>query len=113
MEKRIRVNSSSNDGTYTVVFKFDNDFITINCDCQAGLVKMLCKHRLNLVDGDTSALTDKSDSIVLDEVLKLLDKNRFTGLFNELNTIEKELKRLDTLKKKLRKEIGLKISNGF
>lgn len=113
MEKSINVKSSSNDGVYTVVFKIDNNLLSINCNCQAGLVKTLCKHRISLMDGDVSALVSPSDSNVLTEVLAQIDKSKVSNLFTELNSIENEIKKLDALKKKLRKEIGFKISNGF
>lgn len=112
MEYKFRIKSSSSDEIYTVIFKFDK-LISINCNCQAGLVKMLCKHRLNLMDGDFTSLVDKSDASVLQQVLSKIDKTKVSALYSDLNAIEAELKTLEATRKKLRKEIGVKFSNGF
>lgn len=112
MEYKFDIKSSSSDEIYTVTFKFDN-LISINCNCQAGSVKMLCKHRLNLMDGDTTSLVNPSDVSTILEIIGKIDKNRVSSLYNELNAIEAEIKALETTRKKLRKEIGLKFSNGF
>lgn len=113
MEQSIKIRSSSSEDIYTVVFKMDNDLLSINCNCQAGLVKMLCKHRLSLLDGDVSALADISDTNIVTELLTQIDKTKISDLYTELNKVESEIKKLDTLKKKLRKEIGIKFSEGF
>lgn len=112
MEHKFDIKSSSSNEVYTVTFKFDN-LISINCNCQAGSVKMLCKHRLNLMDGDITALANKSDASLLSEILNKIDKTKVSALYSDLNTIEAELKILEATRKKLRKEIGLKFSNGF
>ena len=113
METTIKVKSSSTDEIYDVVFKIENNIISINCNCQAGLVKTLCKHRLNLLAGDISAMTDKSEVPALTDILNKIDKKRISNLYTELDKVELELKRLTSLKKQLSKDIGLKFSNGF
>lgn len=113
METTVQVGSSSNDGIYTVTFKIDDGLISINCNCQAGSVKMLCKHRLNLLGGDISAMIDKSEEASLVDILSKIDKTRISDLYTDLNKVELEIKNLEAERKKLRKEIGLKFSNGF
>ena len=113
METRIKVKSSSTDEIYDVIFKIENNLISINCNCQAGLVKTLCKHRLNLLAGDISAMADKSEVTALTDILSKIDKSRISNLYTELDKVEMELKRLTSLKKQLSKDIGLKFSNGF
>ena len=75
MEYKFNIKSSSSDEIYAVTFKFDK-LITVNCTCQAGINKMLCKHRLNLIDGDITSLANQSDASVLPEVLNKIDKNK-------------------------------------
>lgn len=113
MEEHIKVKSSSSDEVYTVTFKVENSLTSINCDCKAGQVKTLCKHRLSLLDGDISSLVDESEVPILSRTLELIDKNKISDLYTELNQVENELKKLTALKTKLRKEIGFKFSNGF
>lgn len=112
MEYKFNIKSSSSDEIYVVSFKFDN-LITVNCTCQAGLNKMLCKHRLNLIDGDITSLANQSEASILPVVLDKIDKNKIAALYTDLNAIESEIKTLETTRKKLRKEIGFKFSTGF
>lgn len=41
---------------YQVIFKNINGLISIKCDCRAGELTKLCKHKLTLIRGDVSAL---------------------------------------------------------
>jgi len=114
METNINVRSSSSNEVYTVLFKIENNLISINCNCKAGLVKTLCKHRTSLLEGDISAMLEKSEEAALTDILREIDKTtKISGLYTELNKVELEIKKLESLKKKLRKEMGLKFSNGF
>ena len=74
---------------------------------------MLCKHCLSLLGGDISSLADESQIPILSKILELISKEKISDLYTELNQVESELKKLNSLKKKLRKEIGFKFSNGF
>src|SRR3970040_677164 len=112
MEKIIKIKSSSTNEIYDVVFKIENNLISINCNCRAGLVKTLCKHRLSLIDGDYTSMLNKDETILLNDIFSKIDKSKITNLFVELNRIEKEITDLDSLKKKMKKEIGIKFSNG-
>jgi hypothetical protein len=120
MEACFEVKSDSSEEVYNVVFGFKDDIITINCDCQAGQMKNLCKHRLRLLDGDVSGLINQDQVKALAPVLDRIDKNKISDLYKDLNEvekelsgIEKELRRIKAVRKKLRQEIGLKFSNGF
>lgn len=113
MEKNIKVASSSSEEIYTVSFKFENDVVSINCNCKAGLVKMLCKHRLNLLGGDISGMIDKTEESTLIDILSKIKKSKIPELCSKLDNIELKFKKLDIERKNLRKEIGLKFSNGF
>ena len=102
MEKTIKIKSSSANEIYDVVFKIENNLISINCNCKAGLVKTLCKHRLSLIDGDYTAISNQNDIALLNEIFNKIDKFKITELFKECNSVENEMKKLDLLKKKLR-----------
>ena len=113
MNKTIKIKSSSTNEIYDVVFKIENNLISINCNCRAGLVKSLCKHRLSLIDGDYTAILNKDETILLNDIFDKIDKSVITDLFAELNSTEKEIKKLELTRKKMKKEIGVKFSNGF
>ncbi len=112
MEYKFDIKSSSSDEIYAVTFKF-GELTSISCTCQAGLNNLLCKHRMNLMDGDVTALVNKLDATLLTEVLDKIDKTKVSALYTDLNAIDAELKSLEATRKKLRKEIGLKFSKGF
>ena len=104
MKETIEIKSSSSDEVYTVTFMIENNLTSINCNCRAGQVKMLCKHRLSLLDGDISSLADESQIPILSKILELISKEKISDLYTELHQVENELKKLNSLKKKLRKE---------
>lgn len=112
MKTTIQIKSNSTNEIYNVVFAIENDLISINCNCRAGLVKTLCKHRLNLIDGDYSAILNKNEIVQLDDTLNN-NKSKIIDLFAGLNDIENEIKKLEILQKKFKKEAGFKLSNGF
>lgn len=113
MEKTIKIKSSSTNEIYDVVFVIENELISINCNCRAGLSKTLCKHRLSLIDGDYSSVLNKNEIVHIDEIFHKNNKSKIIELFAVLNDIENEIKKLDLLKKKLKKETGYKLSTGF
>lgn len=48
MEYITKVNSSSSDDVYTIIINVDDLLIKLNCDCAAGSIGNVCKHRLSL-----------------------------------------------------------------
>ena len=47
---------------YKVTFTIDQGDTKATCTCKAGLIGILCKHRLSLLDGEKGALvSDNSD----------------------------------------------------
>ena len=113
MEKIIRIKSSSTEEIYSVVFKIEDNLISINCNCQAGIMKTLCKHRLCLIERDYTDVLDKDEAILLYDTIVKNNKSKIIESVMEINRIEKEMKKLTTLKSKMKKEIGGKFSNGF
>jgi hypothetical protein len=66
-ELTLRVKGSSSD-PYELTFIKDGSSLTALCDCPAGTFGNLCKHRVAILDGDTTAVIDdggeKADVIV-------------------------------------------------
>lgn len=114
MKEQIKVKSSSSpDIIYNVDFDVELDKIKIECDCKAGINKVLCKHRLDLIDGDVTNLVNKQDSEKVHKILSILDRNKIENEFLKIKEIEFKIKNLNKLKKELRKSFGHKLSNGF
>lgn len=114
MNLSIKVKSSSSDQIYTVTLKKFNDKLSLNCNCTAGEMKNLCKHRLNLISGDISSVVDSQKHI--DKIHNFLTEDNINKINNELSKvdqIENDIKELKKVKKQLRKEVGRKFSDGI
>jgi hypothetical protein len=113
MKKNVKVKSSSSSDIYQVTLKNENGLVSLNCTCQAGIHKMICKHRTSLLEGDVSNLLSESDTSVVLEFIESIEDVKIANLFSGLYEIEEEIKRLNNIKKKIRKDIGFKFSDGF
>ena len=107
----LKVKSSSSNETYTVTFEL-SETISIKCSCKAGLSKLLCKHRLDLLSGDIKAL-DANDVNVYREIMQSLDKDRVNNLLSLCDSIDEQIRQLEAQRKKIKKEIGIRLSDGF
>ena len=54
----ILVKTSSREAPYAILSEWEDDRLKIRCDCQAGRMKLLCKHKLRLILGDSSIIYD-------------------------------------------------------
>lgn len=113
MGKIIRIKSSSTEEIYNVTFKIESDLISLDCDCQAGTFNKLCKHRVSLIERNYDDVLDKNDAVLLYDTIVKMNKSEIIKSITEVNLIEKEVKKLNTKKEKLKKDINLKFSNGF
>jgi hypothetical protein len=74
---------------------------------------LLCKHRIDLLSGDITNLVRKSDVSVVEKFLSSIEMEKIDSLFAELVEIEKEIERLTKLKSKFKKNIGIRLCEGF
>ena len=84
MEKTIKVKSTSSNEIYDVVFKDENNLISINCNCKAGLVKTICKHRKSLIDGNFTTILNENDIKTLNEIFNEISKSKIVELFDTI-----------------------------
>ena len=113
MIQKISVKSSSSETTYTVTFELDNNILKVHCDCQAGIYGKLCKHKLNILEGNTSNLVDINDYNELTDILSKVNNSEFATHNNSIKETDNEIKKLNNKKKKLKKELEKMLSNGF
>lgn len=113
MEYITKVHSSSSDDVYTIIINVDDPLIKLNCDCAAGSIGNVCKHRLSLLKKDYAAVVNISNLQELDNVINKIDKKRVDALYTDLNNAEDELKQFKKIITNLKMEIGYKMSNGF
>ncbi|MDD4871971.1 MAG: hypothetical protein PHR77_15550 [Kiritimatiellae bacterium] len=100
----ILAKSSSNE-PHTVYFGTNKGKIVISCDCQAGIHRQLCKHKIALAAGDKAMLYDVAQENDLTTILSWIKKTKISDLLAELNVAlhaETEAKeRVSKLKKKI------------
>jgi len=111
MNTILKVKSSSSNEIYNVTFSI-GETISIKCNCKAGASKLLCKHKLNLIDGNISAL-DTNDVELYNEAMLSMDKIRITKLLASSNELDDKIKRLEAERKLLKKQIGINLHDGF
>jgi hypothetical protein len=96
---------SSSNKPHTVYFGTNNGKLVISCDCQAGIHRQLCKHKIAIASGDKAMLYDAAQENDLATVHSWIKKTKFSDLLAELNEalhIETEAKeRVSKLKKKI------------
>jgi hypothetical protein len=111
MKIALLVKSSSIAGVgYEVVFKNINNIITIKCNCRAGELTKLCKHKLALIRGDYSILMDGNEGYNVINVKELVKNSQFSQLIIEHDLAEKALaeKQLELRKIKDRLEVAMR-----
>ncbi|MBC18192.1 MAG: hypothetical protein CL942_14215 [Desulfovibrio sp.] len=93
---RLYVVSSSGENGYAVTFEtHPPDYkLTIDCDCPAGRRGILCKHKMELIKGDTSIYwKDRHPKGFPKKQLKTIQNLVSTyGVTNEVHQLEEELK---------------------
>lgn len=95
----------SDPNPYKVIFIKDQDDIKATCTCKAGMIGILCKHRLNLLDGDKSALVSDNSEQLLD-VASWLSGSNLAAAISEVVRLESEKKQLEAKIKRAKNEIS-------
>ena len=106
MGQSVKILSKSSSGNpYTITFYLEEDAISAFCSCPAGEHRKLCKHILQMIDGDDSILYDNSQKPTLAEICSHLESTPIPSLFSELNNKEMLLKKAQQEVKKAKKNI--------
>jgi hypothetical protein len=111
MKIALLVKSSSMPGVgYEVVFKNINGVISIKCNCRAGELTKLCKHKLALIRGDSSILMEDNEDYNFINVKEWIKNSLFSRLIIEHDVAEKALteKQQELKKIKDRIEVGMR-----
>ena len=98
---------------YEVVFKNINGIITIKCDCRAGELTKLCKHKLALIRGDSSILMDGNEDFNFINVKEWIKKSAFSQLIIEHDLAEKALAEKQKELKKIKDKLELAMRKGM
>jgi hypothetical protein len=110
----LSVKSSSIDGvSYKVVFKNNNGIITIKCNCRAGELTKLCKHKLALIRGDSSILIDDNEERNFSNVKEWIINSDFSKLIIEHDLAEKTLLEKQQAFKKIKDRLEVAMRRGI
>lgn len=100
---------SSGSVPYLVVFTHSENGLSATCNCKAGIFGKLCKHKLALLQGDASMLSDPTEDQKLYELSALVLKTSYPKFLSEIHQAElaqiKAKKTLDQSKKLLEKAL--------
>lgn len=89
---------------YTVIFTIDGVKLTATCTCRAGIMGNLCKHRLNILNNDTSNITsNNTDQFpTIQNWLKLSSAYELIAM---VAALEAEKRIIDEKLKKIKKKV--------
>lgn len=87
--------AKSSDGIsyYKVAFNNRDGVISIKCDCRAGELTKLCRHKLAIIRGDAAILYDNSQYSEFIKIKEWIEASPFAQLILEHDSIEKELQK--------------------
>jgi hypothetical protein len=112
---KIILYAKSSDGVnyYNVAFNNREGIINITCDCRAGELTKLCRHKLALIRGDASILYDDSQLNEFTTIKKWISESRFAQLILEHDSIEKALQERQRELKKIKEIIEISMRKGI
>ena len=93
MGRVFQVKSSDGVSFYNVVIDSKKGKLAISCDCAAGLLGKLCKHKEKIVECEVSILRDRAQEKVLLELESEFRSSSFSKLLNDVKAAEKMLDR--------------------
>jgi hypothetical protein len=111
---KISVKAKSSSGEpYDVTVQYEDGFLTARCTCKAGIMGMVCKHRLGILRGDKSMLAVPSQAENLAKITQWAEQTGFSSLLQQLDTAEVEVAHAELELKKLKKRIEENMTRGL
>ena len=107
--------AKSSDGitSYEVAFNNRDGIISIKCDCPAGELTKLCRHKLALIRGDAAMLYDNSQISEFATIKEWIIASSFTQLILEHDRIEKAFQEKQRELKKIKEVIEVAMRKGI
>jgi len=109
--------SSQPESPYKVNFIIKDGLLHIYCSCPAGAYGQLCKHKSSFIDGDYNMLYDISQQQLLNDIVTTINaspiKNKYLRFKNRKMEIEKIQRKLKKELKEIKKDLAMKLQNGF
>lgn len=105
---------SSSDVPYTVDFVIEEDKLSVKCNCKAGIHRQICKHKTELLAGDTSRLFDPADTARLSDLQALIDKAPgIKSITDQIAVSERIIKEEQAKVKKIKKQFAKSLYDGI
>ena len=105
-KKHIEILSKSSSGNpYTVKFYKDKNKLYAFCSCPAGQNRKLCKHVIQMINGEDSILYDSNQKTFLDELYLYLQGTPIPSLVSELREYEILLRKTQDNIRKIKKAL--------
>jgi SWIM zinc finger len=95
----------SESSPYKVVFKKTGSDLKATCSCRAGVNRLLCKHRLSILDGDKGAVDSENTDQVI-EVASWLTGSNVGEAISEVVALEAEKKLIEEKIKRAKKLVA-------
>ena len=113
MEIILCVKSSDGITCYKVAFKNREGTISIKCDCRAGELAKLCRHKLALLRGDAAILYDNSQISEFFTIKEWIQASSYAQLILEHDRTEKALQEKQKELKKIKEFIEVAMRKGI
>lgn len=113
MEITLLARSSSSDRHYKVAFVFEDEKLSVHCDCQAGAFGRICNHKLALLDNDSSMLYEAEQKDQLAATQEWVKQTGYPSFLTELREAESGLGKNKKELKRLKNQIEKAIKNGL
>jgi hypothetical protein len=112
---KIILYAKSSDGInyYKVAFTNRDGIISIKCDCPAGELTKLCRHKLSLVRGDEAILYDSSQSSEFMIIKGWIKNSPLFQLVNDYDKIDNEIYKLQKELRKIKEAIEIAMRRGM
>lgn len=104
-EKQFAVRSSDGSKLYSVSFLRDGAGVRVRCDCKAGAIGQMCRHKEGLIKGDAGILANPSETSNLVEIVKWIARSDLGTLLNAIRETEEAAKGTQARLKELRQQL--------
>ena len=111
---KIILYAKSSDGInfYNVTFTNREGIVSIKCDCPAGELTKLCRHKLALIRGDESILYNSNQQSELLTMKDWIKDSSFVQLVLNHDAIEKEVQKKQKELKKIKEALEIAMRKG-
>jgi hypothetical protein len=106
IENQIEILSKSSSGNpYTVKFYLEENSLSAFCSCPAGKNRQICKHIIQIINGEDSILFDNNQKSFMGKIVSHLQNTNIPDLISKLRENEILLEKVQEDVKKTKKAL--------